>query len=372
MVMVVGVVTTAAHVDAASPERPLPMRGADISALSVLEQKGAVYRVDGQPVDAIKALSDHGVNWFRLRLFVDPKYEEVVVNDLPYTIALAKRIKQAGGKLLLDFHYSDTWADPGKQFKPEAWRDLDFPALEQKVESYTREVMEAMGREGVLPEMVQIGNEITGGMLFPDGKLWVDKSKADEEFDRLAVLLKAGIRGARAGAGEKPIQVMIHIARGDRWNENEFYFTQLERCGVEFDLIGNSYYPRYHGTMAQVKDNLTRTVERFKKPIVLVEAGYAYAGEQWEPQKQEYPNTPEGQAQFLRDLMDVVRGLPEGRGLGVFWWYPEAVPLSEPGLVWESGRLGLFDANGEILPAAKVFHEEATAASRTATSGTVR
>src|SRR5690606_25598049 len=105
-----------------------------------------------------------------------------------------------------------------------AWEGLDFDALIAKVESYTREVMETMASQGVAPDMVQIGNEITGGMLFPDGKLWVDRSKTDEEFDRLAALLKAGIRGARAGAGERPLLVMIHIARGDRWNENEHFF----------------------------------------------------------------------------------------------------------------------------------------------------
>src|SRR5690606_22032014 len=156
---------------------------------------GAVYRVDSVPSDAIQALRDHGMNWFRLRLFVDPDGENVVVNDLAYTIELAKRIKASGAKFLLDFHYSDTWADPGKQYKPAAWEGLDFDALIAKVESYTREVMETMASQGVAPDMVQIGNEITGGMLFPDGKLWVDRSKTDEEFDRLAALLKAGIRG---------------------------------------------------------------------------------------------------------------------------------------------------------------------------------
>ena len=144
------------------------MAGADISALPVLENRGAVYRDGGQALPVIDILRDHGVNWFRLRLFVNPNPagDAFVVNNLAYTIALAQRAKASGAKLLLDFHYSDTWADPGRQTKPAAWGNLDYNQLQQQVYSYTKSSIEAFKAEGVLPEMVQIGNEISNGMLW--------------------------------------------------------------------------------------------------------------------------------------------------------------------------------------------------------------
>ncbi len=336
------------------------MSGADISALKTLEDDGAVYRdADGNPGDAVDILMDEGLNWYRLRLFVNPDGRGVVNNDLDYTTALAKRIKDAGGRFLLDFHYSDTWADPGKQFKPKAWEGLGFESLVAKVESYTRDVVEHLDAGGARPDMVQIGNEITGGMIWPDGRLWVEGGDRDDEFDRLVALLDAGMRGVRNAdlGGDTPL-LMVHIARGDRWSESEFYFEQLAKRDLDFDMIGYSYYPRFHGTLDEVRDNLTRTAEAFGKPVVLVELGFAYTGGQWEPQQEqfEYPVTPEGQAAFTRDVVAAVRAVPNGLGRGVFWWHGAATPT--PGnLAWEGGRLGLFDQDGKVLPAARALSE---------------
>lgn len=334
--------------------------GGDISALAELEERGAVYKVDGEPVDAIEAFRTHGFNWFRLRLFVDPDGRGVVVNDLPYTIALAKRIKDSGAKLLLDFHYSDTWADPGKQFKPAEWEGLSFDELEQRVYEYTRGVLEQMSAEGVAPDAVQIGNEISSGMIWPDGRLWVNEAERDREFERLSRLLKAGIRGAREGAGpdHQPL-VIIHVDRGDRWENTEYYFTRLEANDVDFDVFGFSYYPRFHGGgLGGVRENLVNTVERFNKPVALVELGFASRGPEFEPRNAtfEFPVTPDGQKAFAEAVIEMVRDVPGGMGLGVFWWYPEAVPISgQDGFVWENGRIGLFDEEGNILPTAEAF-----------------
>ena len=353
--------------DTALSAAPVPeafMLGGDISALTELESRGAVYKVDGQPTDAIRAFRDHGFNWFRLRLFLKPNGRGVVVNDLPYTIELARRVKASGAKLLLDFHYSDTWADPGKQFKPAEWEGLSFDELEGRVYEYTRGVLEEMGREGVPPDAVQIGNEISSGMIWPDGKLWVNEAEREQEFERLSRLLKAGIRGAREGAGpeHQPI-IIIHIDRGDRWENTEYYFTRLQANNVEFDVIGFSYYPRFHdGGLEGVRENLFNTVEQFGKPVALVELGYASREPEFEPQRAtfEFPITPEGQMEFTRAVIDLVRELPDGKGLGVFWWYPEAVPIpGDERFVWENGRIGLFDAEGNILPVADVFRETA-------------
>src|SRR5215813_569717 len=150
------------------------MAGADISSLKVLEDHGATYTDNGVPGNAIDILRDHGVNWFRLRLFVNPNSasDPFVINDLNYTIALAQRAKSVGAKLLLDLHYSDTWADPGHQTKPAAWSSLSFTDLVQRVHDYTRDAISSMNQAGVLPDMVQVGNEISNGMLWNSGYVW--------------------------------------------------------------------------------------------------------------------------------------------------------------------------------------------------------
>ena len=165
---------------AAAPTRAAPfIAGADISSLLVHEDHGAVYRDGGQIGDAIAILADNGTNYFRLRQFVDPQFKNnynggtdpFVAQDVEYNIELASRVKQAGGKILLDFHYSDTWADPGHQWKPAAWESLSPSQLEQQVYDYTKQTIESFKSAGVLPDMVQIGNEIAGGLLWDDGRL---------------------------------------------------------------------------------------------------------------------------------------------------------------------------------------------------------
>jgi len=347
------------------------MAGADISALEVLEDRGAVYRDAGQVGNAIDILRDHGVNWFRLRLFVNPTGSDpFVVNDLDYTIALAQRAKAAGAKLLLDFHYSDTWADPGKQFKPSAWTSLDYSQLQQQVYDYTKASIEAFQAEGVLPQMVQIGNEISNGMLWNSpnpagsnsGYPWTGGSH-DTGFDRLAGLLQSGIRGAKdgAGPGQEPL-IMIHHDKGAQWHTTEYYFDKLVDRNLDFDMIGYSYYPKFHyspesgdGDMDDVIENLNNTAAKYGKPVVIVEAGFASRGAQFEP-TYEFPVSAAGQQAYLESLVNAVKNVPNGLGQGVFWWYPEARPVS--GLsIWEGGRYGLFDQNGNLLPAASVFEQ---------------
>jgi arabinogalactan endo-1,4-beta-galactosidase len=336
------------------------MAGVDVSALAALEDHGAVYRNAGQSGDLIEMFADHGVNWFRLRLFVDPNGQDVVVNDLPYTIDLARRAKAAGGKLLLNLHYSDTWADPGHQTKPAAWDDLSFTQLQQRVHDYTRDVLLAFRAEDLTPEMVQIGNEISNGLLWNDGYPWSGGSH-NVGFDRLAALLNAGIAGAKAGAGEgqEPL-VMLHHDRGAQWSTTSFYFNKLAARNVDFDVIGYSYYPKWHynpdtgaGSIADLTQNLTNTANAYGKPVVLVETGFASRGAQFEPQYQ-FPVSAAGQQQFLEAVVDAVQNVPNSLGWGAFWWYPEARPVNGMS-VWEGGRYGWFDANGNLLPVISAF-----------------
>ena len=337
------------------------MSGADISGLPVMEQDGVIYRDEnGQAHDAIELMYTKGLTWFRLRIFVEPNHVDMVVNDLDYTLALAKRVKAAGGKLLLDFHYSDTWADPGKQFKPKSWKGLSLEELAERVELHSYDVIKAMRREGVMPEMVQIGNEISHGMIWPDGRLRWNGEEREASFDRLATLIKAGIRGVKRASGKKydPI-LMLHLAKGGSWTATKRFFTKIFERDVQFDVIGFSYYPRYHGKQKDLRENLQKTVEVFKKPVIVVEVGYAWRDIEKEPKQHnfEFPGTKEGQASYMQAVMDEVDALPNGMGVGAFWWHAEATP-SKNKKAWLNGRNGLFDDKNRVLPAMSVLGKQ--------------
>ena len=340
--------------------------GGDISALSVLENNGQTYSKAGVTGDAISIMKSHGANSFRLRLFVNPTdADPIAVQDLAYTIDLAQRVKASGASLLLDIHYSDTWADPAHQIKPAAWSALSFAQLEQQVYGYTKRVMEAFDNAGALPEIVQIGNEISSGMLWDDGKLWRPGVAENVEFDNLATLLAAGINGARDGApaGSEP-SIMIHHDQGSNWGNTSYYFDRLlprlQANGTDVDLIGYSYYPLWHnvelgvGGVAHLQHNLNSTVSTYNKPVVLVETGFAYTGAEWEPDYYEFDVSATGQHAFLQAMIDAVEAVPNEMGKGVYWWFPEAVPRSDIN-IWQGGRYGLFDENGVALPALEVF-----------------
>ncbi len=342
---------------AAAPDTDPFVRGADVSMLPELEKAGAVYRDGGQPKDAVRILRDRGVNLFRLRLFVDPATEYSkcwgATQDLETVRALARRIRPTGATWLLDIHYSDTWADPGHQDKPAAWKGLDFPALEKRVEDYTADVVAGLKRDGLLPGWIQVGNEITPGFLWPDGKL--DKTEAS--WDRFARLLRAGLRGARRPlAKEDAVRFMVHVDRGGDAGAVCWFFDGLAKRDVTgFDLIGLSFYPWWHGSLDDLKKAL-QAASAYGKDVVVVETAYPYRGEaHWTKQKNmAWPVTPEGQKQFLADVVAAVRETPGGRGRGVVYWYPEAIPVK--GLkIWNDGATALFGADGAPLPGLDAF-----------------
>lgn len=339
---------------------PAFLVGGDISMLIPQEQAGVIYRdSQGQPKDLISLMTEAGCNCFRVRLFVQPTGRGGVIQDVPYAIALGRRIKEAGGVFLLDLHYSDTWADPAHQTKPAAWQDLPFDALVKTVQTYTAEVIARFKAEGVLPEIVQIGNEIHPGFLWPDGRL--DGADSEGSWCRFTELLKAAIGGLRSAIEpEDEVRVMIHIACGGDFDRTHWFFSRLEHYGVPYDLIGQSYYPWWHGTMKELQDNLMRTAGTFKKDILVVET--AYPNRPIEPfevradrkDAMVWPCSPQGQYAFLSELIETVRRTPNQHGRGVLWWYPESVPTSRPG-GWYNGAMALFDTDGGVLPAMQAF-----------------
>ena len=338
------------------------LTGGDISMLTRIEKLGGVFRDDGKRRDFLEIFKASGGNCFRLRLFATPNGKNAVINDLPYTLALAKRIKAAGCKLLLNFHYSDTWADPGHQTKPAAWAKLTFDDLEKKVEKYTASVIAKFKLAGALPDIVQIGNEITPGMLWPDGRIGGKGGAEDKlkKWTRFTRLVLSGIRGVRTGAGKgQKVRIMIHISCGGSWGKTKWFFDNLIARKVSFDIIALSYYPWWHGTLDDLKENLRRTALAYRKEIMVVETAYPYRdGEAWrkntKKKNMNWPISPDGQHAFLADVVGAVRQTPDQRGIGVIWWYPESIPVK--GLrIWNQGATALFDSQGNALPAFKAF-----------------
>lgn len=328
--------------------------GADVSAQATLEKHGAVYRFEGRKADGMSILRAEGFNCFRLRLFVSPNGQNVVTNDLEYTIALAKRVKALKAAFMLDIHYSDTWADPAKQYKPAAWDKLSYDELKAKVRSYTADVLKRFAAEGVKPYLVQLGNEITNGMLWPDGK--VEFAKADDHaaWERLGGLLRAAHEGlADAFPNEaRPLSV-LHIESPNQYERALWFCREATAAGVPFDVIGLSYYPEWHGTVAELSRCLNGLAAEFKKPVMVVETAYPWThDEHWDKRSNmNWPLTPAGQQQFLSEVFAAVKAVPGDLGRGVFWWHPESVVVSDMP-VWVGGSCALFDRNGEVLPAA--------------------
>ena len=316
--------------------------GADISFLGKCEQEGVVFKENGKPKNVLAILREHHYNWVRLRLFHDPSASPTKLpNDLSYTLALARQAKAMGFHILLDLHYSDTWADPGKQFTPAAWRGLNNKQLVHRVYRYTRRTIIAFRRAGVMPDMVQIGNEVTNGMLWPDGKL-------PANWNNFADLVKAGIRGVKAGHGSAPMpRIMIHIERSGDYPAAVSFFDNLLARDVSFDVIGLSYYPYWHGDIATMRANLAKLALRYHKPIIIVETAYNWRPGGQTPKKPDFPETPQGQLDFLRAVNAAVRAVPDGLGQGVFWW--------EPAVEGPLRSRGFFNDEGNVLPVITAF-----------------
>jgi arabinogalactan endo-1,4-beta-galactosidase len=313
--------------------------GADVSFLKAAEDEGKIFKEDGKAKPGLEILKDHGYNWIRLRIFYSPTD---LPNNLKYTIAMAKSAKKLGFHFLLDFHYSDTWADPGKQFTPKAWEKLSHDQLVKAVEDYTRDTIAALREAGVTPDMVQIGNEVIHGMLWPDGRL-------PDHWDHFAELIKAGIAGVADGSsdGSRP-RIMIHIDRGaDRAGTKEF-FDKLNSYGVTYDAIGQSYYPWWHGSLNDLRENLIFMAKEYKKDIYVVETAYNWRPTEYTKKPAPFAESPQGQRWFLEEVNRMVQEAPDGLGKGVFWWEPAV----QPGPIYSRG---MFDDNGNALPVIDVF-----------------
>ena len=303
--------------------RPAFILGADISWVQQQEDEGVRFSDRGEQKDLLAILKAHGFNCIRLRVFHNPKaaggYSKKGYCDLDHTLVMAQRIKKAGMQFLLDLHYSDTWADPGHQSKPAAWKDLHGAELEQAVHDYTRDVLTALKKQGTAPDIVQIGNEISNGFLWPDGNVW-----KSGKWNVFCGFIKAGIAGAREA--DPSVKIMIHLAWGGQNAQSRSFVDKALAQGVAFDIIGQSYYPKWHGTLDDLRANLTDLAGRYKQAVMVVEY-----------------SVPD-----VRQINDIVRGLPDHKGLGSCIWEPTK---------WQGPAL--FDAKGKPKPEIDVYRRMA-------------
>lgn len=352
-------VTAACAVASTLQAAPLPdtIRAVDCSFIPQIESLGGVFRDQGQPIDAIVFFASRGINTVRLRVWHSPADGFC---GTPETLALAQRVHAAGMKLLIDFHYSDSWADPGQQNKPASWSSLSFAQLKAALRLYTLQTLSALAAQGTPADIVQLGNEITGGMLWNDGKVsfW-----GDPNWQNLAELLAAGAEGVRLAPGGNNIRIMLHIDRGADNAGTRAFFDRAEQYSVDYDMIGLSYYPWWHGSIADLRANLAEAASRYNKPVLIAETAYPWtlnwADSQnnfvWQPSQllSGFGATVNGQHAYLDTLFGAQRRIPGNLGAGVCYWAPEFAPF--PGLPSPWENLALFDFSGNALESWAAF-----------------
>lgn len=328
------------------------LAGADMSHLVFFEDRGITYRENGVARDALVLLRERGLNCARLRLFTSSAAQAQAdpynyTNNLGYNLPLAVRVKQAGLQFLLDFHYSDSWADPGKQTKPYPWTNLNFTGLKSQIRSYTSNAIAAFAAVGAMPDYVQVGNEITPGLLWNDGRVG-GSYDTPTQWSQLAQLLTNAIQGVKDVAGNQMPKIIIHLDRGGDWAATQWYFDHLTAQQVPFDIIGESYYPWWHGSPAALASCLTNAASRYGRPVMVVETAFPRSNS---TNLYGLPASTNGQVQFIAELAKIVKGVPGGKGAGIFWWGSEYQQLAGYNLAGFDQR-SLFGPGGDILPAA--------------------
>ena len=362
------------------------VKGMDLSTLLELERCGAKYYDNGEERDLLAIMKSYDVDTIRIRLWNDPWSETgesygAGENDLKTSLEIAKRVPAAGFGVLLNFHYSDFWADPGKQIKPKAWADYGVKELEQAVYDYTLESMRTFLDAGVNITMVQVGNELSNGLLWPEGKV--------PNYDNIATFVNAGIRAVRKA--DATIPVMIHLDNGGNNALYREWFDNFTKRGEDFEIIGLSYYPFWHGSLQMLNDNMNDIAERYGKDLVIAEVSMGYTMEDYKNyeklsdeerkgyatrpalvEKIEYPMTKQGQYDFMEDFLNRISHIKGGKGKGFFYWEPAWIPV--PGSGWatpaslkymndpgpcgnEWANQALFDYDGNALPTLSLIRD---------------
>ncbi|MEJ2677491.1 MAG: glycosyl hydrolase 53 family protein [Gemmatimonadota bacterium] len=312
--------------------------GADLSFLKAAEDRGVQFKDNGVVRPALEIFKDHGYDWIRLRVFHAPTR---LPNNLQYTIALAKQAKARGYHFLLDYHFSDTWADPQHQITPAAWDTTNLQVLIDSVYNYTRDTFKAFQDSGVTPDMVQIGNEVRNGMMWPLGKL-------PAHWDNFAALYKAALDGIDAARGSAPRPILLlHYDNGADTEGALRFFERVNSYALPYDIIGFSYYPWWHGNLLHLRDNLLSILHNFpQKDVMLVEVGYRPRVYEHPDSLAPYPlDAPGGpRKMFLEAVTQTLLSISDRRIKGIFWWEPATGCDSD-----------FFDKNCDARPVMDVF-----------------
>lgn len=310
-------------------------KGADVGWLPQMEATGyKFYDTDGSEKDCLQLLKDRGINTIRLRVWVNPSDDKASGHCSPEeTVVMAVRAQKLGMRIMIDFHYSDTWADPGKQKKPAAWANHSFAELLNDVYKHTYDVLNLLKKAGVTPEWVQVGNEIPGGMLWPDG--------STDNFGQLAQLLNKGYEATKAI--DPKIKVIVHLDEGNNSKKFRWFFDKVTELNVKYDVIGLSYYPfwiksDYKENIADLENNLKDMVSRYDKEVMVVEVGGDYT-------------LVENTRDMLTAVIKAVKNVPDNKGLGVIYWEPQGAKS------WSHYQLSAWLDNGKPSPALDAFKE---------------
>ena len=310
-------------------------KGADVGWLPQMEATGyKFYDADGSQKDCLQLLKDRGINTIRLRVWVNPNDDKASGHCSPEeTVVMAVRAQKMGMRIMIDFHYSDSWADPGKQNKPAAWAKHSFPELLNDVYQHTYDVLQLLKKAGVTPEWVQVGNEIPGGMLWPEG--------STDNFNQLAQLLNKGYEATKAI--DPKIKVIVHLDEGNKSEKFRWFFDKATENKVKYDVIGLSYYPYwiktdYQSTILDLENNLKDMASRYNKEVMVVEVGGDYEAVQ---------NTKE----MLEATIKAVKSVPNNKGLGVIYWEPQGEKS------WSGYQLNAWLSDGKPSPALDAFKE---------------
>ena len=299
--------------------------GGDISMLKKFIDEGAIYKdYDDQPVEPLTFFKQQGWNAQRVRLFVDPanatdtEKKEGAIQNLEYVKALGKSIKDAGFSLMLDFHYSDTWTHPGQHGTPAAWKNLTADQMATKVYEYTKNCLQEMVNAGATPDFIQVGNEITDGMLFPTGKI----SNSSESWSILINFIKEGIKACNEICPQA--KTVLHTELHN-YDMVKTFYAKMANATVQYDIIGLSYYPDFHNSLSVFNTLLAQLETTYTdKQIMIVETGYGFeyqlAGAKYNFTST-YPLTDAGQQKFTKALIETLN--THERVTGLFWWYPE-------------------------------------------------
>lgn len=307
------------------------VKGADVSWLTQMEKSGyKFYNSSGTQQDLFPILKAHGMNAIRLRVWVNPSSGW---NNITDVVAKAKRAKAAGFDILIDFHYSDTWADPANQTKPAAWSSYTFDQLMSNVYWHTYNSLVTLKNAGITPKWVQVGNETNNGMLWSDGK-------ASVNMKNFAWLINSGYDAVKAV--NSSTKVIVHLANCENNSLYRWMFDGLQSNGAKWDVVGASIYPTQTGngdwfTMDnQCYDNLADMASRYNKEVMVVEVGMP-----WDDPKNSYDT--------IADMLKKMAAIPNGKGLGVFYWEPESYNN------WQGYSLGLMDNSGKPTSAMDAF-----------------